>query len=112
MTALAPDADSCRGLRFLGELVDGYCETFGAEIGQRFAKAWVDFFNCRAAGHTYIIGPFQSGLHILKPGEEPNWSPWEGLKDGTPAAPKHALWSRPSVPNTITCLHGRIPFVS
>jgi hypothetical protein len=88
------------------------CETFGADIGQRFAKAWVNFFNCRATGHTYIIGPFQSGLHTLKPGEEPNWSPWEGLKDGTPATPKRALGSRPSMPNTITCLHGRIPFVS
>jgi hypothetical protein len=41
------------------------CETFGAESGQRFAKAWVNFFDCRAAGHTYIIGPFQSGLHLL-----------------------------------------------
>lgn len=85
------------------------CETFGAVPGQRFAEGWTDFFGCRAAGHTYIIGPWQSGLHSLGPGERPTWSVEEGLSAGTPEQPTGALWSRPSEPNTISFLHGAVP---
>ncbi len=85
------------------------CETFGARPGHEFAQAWTEFFGCRAAGHTYIIGPWQSGLHTLDPGETPRWSIDEGLLEGTPDEPRKALWSRRSEPNTITCLHGTIP---
>ena len=85
------------------------CETFGAAGGHRFARAWADFFGCRAAGHTYIIGPWQSGLHCLSPGQAPHWPVEEGLAEGTPQAPIKALWSGPREPNTITCLHGRLP---
>jgi len=85
------------------------CETFGAERGHEFARAWASFFGCRAAGHTYIIGPYQSGLHTLDPGELPGWSAREGLIEGTADAPRRALWSTRREPNTITCLHGRIP---
>lgn len=86
------------------------CETFGAHKGHAFAKAWSSFMNCRAAGHTFIIGPWQSGLHQLRPGEEPTWSPTEGLAEGnSPERPREALWSRPWHPNTISCLGGAIP---
>ncbi len=85
------------------------CETFGAAAGHRFARAWTDFFGCRAAGHTFIIGPWQSGLHSLSPGEAPGWSVTEGLKEGTPDAPGRARWSHPFAPNTITCFHGALP---
>lgn len=85
------------------------CETFGAEPGHRFARRWTKFFNCRVAGHTYIIGPWQSGLHCLAPGEEPAWSVREGLKKGTPRRPVKALWSRPGEPNTLSCLHNDHP---
>lgn len=85
------------------------CETFGALPGQEFARAWANFFGCRAAGHTYIIGPYQSGLHTIEPGEIPGWSAREGLIEGTADAPRRALWSTRREPNTITCLHGRIP---
>ena len=82
------------------------CETFGTETGQRFARAWTRFLGCRAAGHTYVIGAWQSGLHSLQPGETPRWSPEEGVQPGpTP----RSLTSRPGAPNTITFLHGRIP---
>ena len=63
------------------------CETFGTETGQAFARAWTRFHGCRAAGHTYVIGAWQSGLHSLRPGETPAWSPGEGVQRGPrPAA--------------------------
>ena len=85
------------------------CETFGAQAGHDFARAWTDFFGCAAAGHTYIIGPWQSGLHNLRPGERPTWSTQEGLAEGDPQNPQRAQWSQPWKPRTINCLRMRIP---
>jgi len=85
------------------------CETFGAEKGHAFARDLTDFLGCAAAGHTFIIGPWQSGLHRLAPGASPHWDDGEGIEEGTPGAPTKALWSGPSAPNTITCLHGAVP---
>jgi hypothetical protein len=85
------------------------CETFGAEAGHDFARAMTDFFGCRAAGHTFVIGYWQSGLHELKPGRAPHWSRSEGLVVGAPDRPERAAWSSPWAPNTITCLDGRVP---
>ena len=85
------------------------CETFGADAGHDFARRWTDFFGSRAAGHTYIIGPWQSGLHALEPGVAPNWSPFEGIADGNPEAPQKALWSVPGAPNTISFLRPTLP---
>jgi hypothetical protein len=79
------------------------CETFGTTHGQAFARAWTSFFGCRAAGHTHIIGVWQSGLHLLAPGEDPAWSPGEGVTQ------QGAARSRPGAPNTISFLHGRVP---
>ena len=85
------------------------CETFGANIGHEFARAWTDTLECRAAGHTYIIGPWQSGLHALSPGAPIDWEPEEGLEQGTVDEPQKAFWSTRTAPNTISCLHGDIP---
>jgi hypothetical protein len=85
------------------------CETVGAHRGQSFARAWSDYWRCRTAGHTYIIGYWQSGLHTLSPGDDPDWSPEEGLRQGDAAGPRRALWSTPWAPNTISCLSGTIP---
>lgn len=85
------------------------CESFGARRGQSFAEALADRMGCRVAGHTYIIGPFQSGLHSLQPGQRSHWPAEEGLREGTPLAPRRALWSTPWAPRTIHCLQGRIP---
>lgn len=85
------------------------CETFGATAGQDFARSWVDYFGCQAAGHTFIIGPWQSGLHRLRPGQRVRWDGGEGLLRGTPEAPQRARWSSPFAPNTITCLHTTLP---
>lgn len=85
------------------------CETFGARAGHAFARACADHFGCRVAGHTHVIADWQSGLHTLRPGERPRWSPHEGLSAGTPDAPERARWSSPLGPNTIHCLQGRVP---
>ncbi|MBW2734500.1 MAG: hypothetical protein JRH20_19105 [Deltaproteobacteria bacterium] len=85
------------------------CETFGADAGHAFARGFTDFLGCAMAGHTHIIGYYQSGLHRLRPGQAPHWPSEEGLACGTPAAPEEALWSKRSLPHTISCLQGRIP---
>ena len=85
------------------------CETFGGRAGHHFARSWTNFFDCRVAGHTHIIGPFQSGLYSLSPGQRPYWPETEGIVEGTAEAPGRACWSRPNLPRTITCLNGRIP---
>lgn len=85
------------------------CEAFGAARGQDFARRFTDFFGGRAAGHTYIIGLWQSGLHSLRAGEVPTWPTGEGLSRGTPDAPLEALWSRRREPNTVHFLSGQIP---
>jgi hypothetical protein len=85
------------------------CETFGAEVGSDFALACTDFLGCRAAGHTFIIGYWQSGLHLLEPGHVPHWPADEGLIAGSAREPRRTAWSRPGKPNTITCLAGQVP---
>ena len=117
VTDLEPDADR-RGLledirdRLVGpEALVWFrtCETFGGEPGHAFARQWTDFLECRVASHTFIIGPYQSGLHVLGPGESPDWPVDEGLVEGTPEAPEKAAWSTPGKPNTIFCLTSRLP---
>jgi hypothetical protein len=85
------------------------CETFGARAGHAFARDLADFLGCRVAGHTYVIGHVQSGLHSLMPGADPSWPDDEALREGTPDEPTRAHWSRWGAPNTITCLRGSIP---
>lgn len=85
------------------------CETFGAHAGHDFAQRLADTLGTRVAGHTYIIAYQQSGLHGLAPGMRPDWSPEEGLVEGSAHDPKRALWSKRSAPNTVTALTGTIP---
>jgi hypothetical protein len=85
------------------------CETLGAHAGQDFAAALTDATGARVAGHTFVIGFFQSGLHCLRPGVAPHWSAEEGLAQGSAERPQSALPSTPDAPNTITCLTGAIP---
>jgi Domain of unknown function (DUF4347) len=85
------------------------CETLGARAGQDFAAALADATGARVAGHTFVIGFFQSGLHCLRPGVTPFWSAAEGLAKGSADQPESALPSTPDAPNTITCLTGQIP---
>ncbi len=85
------------------------CEAFGARRGQDFAGALADALGCDVAGHTYVIGVWQSGLHALSPGCAPSWAPDEGLRDGSPAEPVRAAMSLPGEPRTIHCLVPRLP---
>lgn len=85
------------------------CETFGAKRGIDFAERLADFLGARVAGHTFVIGFHQSGLHGLAPGARATWAPDEGLAHGTPEEPRRAKGSRPWAPHTITCLHGEVP---
>ncbi len=85
------------------------CETFGATRGIDFARRCTDFFGVRAAGHTRIIGYWQSGLRGLFPGHTPDWSPHDGLLQGTPDVPQRAHGSGPNEPRTLTCLDSAVP---
>ncbi len=85
------------------------CETFGAHAGHDFAQRLADLLGARVAGHTYVIGWHQSGLHGLAPGTRPDWSATEGLLEGTADDPQRARWSKPWSPNTINALTGYVP---
>jgi hypothetical protein len=85
------------------------CETLGARAGQDFARALADHLGARVAGHSFVIGFFQSGLHSLSPGALPTWSENEGIAQGTADRPERALSSGPGQPNTVTCFDGVIP---
>jgi hypothetical protein len=79
------------------------CDTFAGERGHAFAQQLAEHLQCDVAGHSYVIGPWQSGLHRLRPGALPHWSPHEGSGIGK------GKWSGPREPNTIHCLQGSIP---
>lgn len=79
------------------------CNVFAGQEGHLFAKLMASMMGCTIASHTYIVGPWQSGLHTIRPGEEPSWNLEEGL-DG-----EELKWSMPWSPNTIFCLTGKIP---
>lgn len=85
------------------------CETFGARPGINFAERLADFLRARVAGHTFVIGFHQSGLHGLAPGMRADWSGDEGLAAGTIDEPRRAKRSAPWAPHTITALSGRVP---
>ena len=85
------------------------CETVGATAGIDFAERLADYTGARVAGHTFVIGFHQSGLHGVAPGTRADWSPSEGLVEGTPDAPERAAWSHRKAPRTITCLAGAVP---
>ncbi len=107
---LRPRLDALRE-RLAGDALIWFrtCETLGAQAGQDFAAALADFSGATVAGHTFVIGFFQSGLQVLTPGHAPHWSSSEGLARGTPERPELALSSGPRQPNTITALAGSIP---
>lgn len=81
------------------------CDVFGTDVGHDFARAWTRFFGCRAAGHTHTINILQSGLHVLAPGEEPDWPVTEGVVPGLTHAAESSIFAK----RTITFLHGRVP---
>lgn len=85
------------------------CETFGAQRGQRFAECCASELKARVAGHTFIIGAWQSGLHGLAPGAKPYWSASEGLVAGDAERPVRAAWSSLNAPNTVHFMNHQVP---
>lgn len=81
------------------------CATFNGALGKQFAKDLANFLGCRVAAHTFLIGPFQAGLHSIGPGEEPGWDDSEGLDPKTGGLKQ----SWPFDDKVITCLHGHVP---
>jgi hypothetical protein len=81
------------------------CSTFQGQRGYDFSKYLTTLLNCTVAGHTRVIGVFQSGLHTRKPNQEPGWPLEE--KDKGPA------WlvgmGIQFGNNTIFCLRSSIP---
>lgn len=84
------------------------CSTFGNERGIQFAKEFTEWMNCKIAAHTHIIGWWQGGLHSLKPGQDPYWSPDEGVRK-LPDGKEESIWSTRKTPNTIRCFNGHLP---
>ena len=80
------------------------CGAFGGSAGHELATTTARFFDCRVAGHTFVIGPVQSGLHSLLPGAVPSWSVDEGQAPAGGLLP-----SLPWSPRTISFLNGAIP---
>jgi hypothetical protein len=85
------------------------CSAFGSAAGVSFARAMTRRLGCRVAGHTYIIGPLQSGTRSVRPGEEPSWDPAEGMVSDDQGNPLRAKWSGPLEPATISCLRLGLP---
>ena len=85
------------------------CEAFGADAGIDFAHRLAHRMRAKVAGHTYVIGALQSGLRALEPGKRPRWSSVEGLREGTPAAPREAFTSRVLAPRTIHFMANGFP---
>jgi hypothetical protein len=85
------------------------CEAFGAAAGHDFATRLADGLGARVAGHTFIIGALQSGLHGLLPGHRPSWPVDEGIAKGTAEKPLRAYGSGIRRPRTITCFDGTVP---
>ncbi len=81
------------------------CAVFQGSHGHRFAKACTRRFECDVAAHTHIIAGFQSGLHLISPGQEPHWDKQEGRDIKT----NKIKWSGFFAPNTITMLHSNFP---
>lgn len=85
------------------------CSVFCGLKGKEFAKSWANELGCRIAAHTYVIGPLQSGLHSLGPGEEPDWPDGEGINEGTPGKVLSCRSSMPWSPNTVFMLKSKVP---
>jgi len=108
-SALAPSLDRLRDALAPGALVWlRCCSAFGTQAGRDFAAALADRLERRVAGHTFIIGAWQSGTSSLEPGTAPTWSAEEGV-DMAGGAPRGARVSTYDAPRTVTFLTLGLP---
>lgn len=75
------------------------CQPFRSASGKKFASRTAGFFKVPAVGHTFITWALQSGTHVLKPGQTPDWADDEGH-----GKKNDDLWSDPFRTHTISCL--------
>jgi hypothetical protein len=83
------------------------CSVFQGHRGHSFASALVEGLGCTVAAHTRVIGPWQPGLHVHRPGQQISWT----LTDGTEPL-KMSWWPeylRPWLPRTVFCLRAKLP---
>jgi hypothetical protein len=84
------------------------CSAFGAPAGRAFAPAIADRLRARVAGHTFVIGVWQSGTHSVGRGERATWNEDEGVertREGS-LLPRNSTMS---APRTIACLRMSLP---
>jgi len=106
---LAPALDRLRDALAPGALVWlRCCSAFGTEAGRDFAAAFADRIGRRVAGHTFIIGGWQSGTHSLEPGTAPAWSADEGVEI-VGGVRRGARVSTRDAPHTVTFLTLGLP---
>jgi hypothetical protein len=85
------------------------CSAFGTRLGQTFAGEIAARLGARVAGHTHIIGVWQSGTHSVGPGETPAWDANEGVERDANGVPLGAAVSSALAPRTIHCLRPGLP---
>ena len=85
------------------------CSAFGTADGQTFAAGMAERLRARVAGHSYIIGIWQSGTHSVAPGEAATWDPDEGVLHGAGGAAIGADVSSMNAPRTLHCFRPGLP---
>lgn len=83
------------------------CSVFQGRAGYAFAKTLADAMGCTVAGHSYIIGLWQSGLHTHRAGWHCGWSIDEGAEKLR--CPRWPTYLRPWLPRTVFCLTTEVP---
>jgi hypothetical protein len=79
------------------------CGTYGRETGKHFAEHFTKTLGRKTAGHTHVIGFWQSGGHVIRPEQKAHWSDVEGFAGDQMIS---SNWNRP---NTIICAQTKIP---
>ena len=85
------------------------CSAFGTRAGQDFAVSLADTLGARVAGHSYIIGIWQSGTHSVAPGSAAEWDPLEGVERDAHGKTLGAAVSSARAPRTLHCFRPGLP---
>ena len=106
--SLAPGVDALRDALAPGALVWLRCCSAFGYGGRELAPRLADRLGARVAGHTYIIGAWQSGTHSVAPGGKADWDLLEGVETSGGVA-RGAKMSAPGEPRTVGCLRLGLP---
>jgi hypothetical protein len=107
---LAPSIERFRGVLHPEALVwFRCCSAFGHTEGRAFAKHVARTLRCRVAGHTYIIGFWQSGTHSVTPAGEPSWAAEEGIDYDDRGHVRGAKVAAAGEPRTLSALRFGLP---